>query len=221
MPTLVLSGDLDSITSVIDANETTAQLPNAVHVVVPNLGHVVADGDDVGCTLGIVQRFVKNLSPGNTNCVQKVRPVRTVPRFALTAAELAPLTAVSGNKTSAAQLRIAAAGLEAVGDVIARYYVTYNYVGGGLRGGSFTYEATDVGYDFDLQDILWTQDVAVSGTVSWDQTTSLITAHVVLSSGGALVGTLDIGWDDSKINAMATVTGKIQGVALNAKRIAP
>jgi pimeloyl-ACP methyl ester carboxylesterase len=62
VPTLVLSDDLDSITSVIDANETAQQFPNAVHVVVPNLGHVVTDSDEIGCTLGIVHRFVKNLA---------------------------------------------------------------------------------------------------------------------------------------------------------------
>jgi pimeloyl-ACP methyl ester carboxylesterase len=221
VPTLVMSGDLDSITSVIDANETTAQFPNAVHVVVPNLGHVVAESDEVGCTLGIVQRFIKNLTPGNTNCVQRVRPVRTVPRFALHAGDLAPLAALAGNKATDAQRRIAAAGLEAVGDVIARYYVTFDYFGGGLRGGGFTYAATDVGYDFDLKDVLWTQDVAVSGTVSWDQTSSLITAHVTLKSGAAKVGTLDISWNDAAINAVASVTGKIQGTTLIAQRIAP
>jgi hypothetical protein len=153
VPTLVLSGDLDSITSVIDANETTEQFPNAVHVVVPNLGHVVAESDEIGCTSGIVARFIKNLTPGNTGCVQQVRAVRTVPRFALSAADLAPLIASAGNKATDAQRRIAAAGLEAVGDVIARYYVTYNSVGSGLRGGKFTYAATDVGYDFALQGV--------------------------------------------------------------------
>jgi pimeloyl-ACP methyl ester carboxylesterase len=98
VPTLVLSGDLDSITSVQDAAETTSQFPNAVHVIVPNLGHVVADGDFIGCTLGIVQRFIKTLTPGNTNCVHKIRPVRTVPRFARSTDQLEPVTAMSGNK---------------------------------------------------------------------------------------------------------------------------
>ena len=98
VPTLVLSGDLDSITSVIDANDTARQFPNAVHVVVPNLGHVVTDSDEIGCTLDIVHRFVKSLSPGDTNCVLRVRPVRTVPRFARIASELAPLQALKGDK---------------------------------------------------------------------------------------------------------------------------
>jgi hypothetical protein len=221
VPTLVLSGDLDSITSVIDANETTGQFPNAVHVVVPNLGHVVTESDEIGCTLGIVHRFVKNLAPGNTNCAQKVRPVRTVSRFAQSASELEPLKPLKGDKTTDAQRRIAAAGLEAVGDVIARYYVTFNYVDSGLRGGKLTYAATDTGYDFKLKAFKWTEDVAVSGTVSWDQTTNLITAQVTLKKAGAQVGTLQISWNDADINAMAAVTGDIQGAALIAQRIAP
>jgi pimeloyl-ACP methyl ester carboxylesterase len=221
VPTLILSGDLDSITSVIDANETSEQFPNAVHVVVPNLGHVVADGDFVGCTLGIVQRFVKNLAPGNTDCVQKVRPVRTVPKFALTAGELAPLTPLAGNKATDAQRRIAAAGLEAVGDVIARWYTSFNNVSSGLRGGKFKYAATTPGYDFDLHGVEFTNDVAVSGTVSWNQISNIITAQVTLKNGGTKLGTLDIRWNDANIDAMATVSGTIQGAALNAQRIAP
>jgi pimeloyl-ACP methyl ester carboxylesterase len=221
VPTLVLSGDLDSITSVIDANETAEQFPNAVHVVVPNLGHVVTDSDEIGCTLGIVHRFVKNLAAGDTNCVQKVRPVRTVPRFARTASELAPLQALKGDMTTDAQRRIAAAGLETVGDVIARYYVTFNFVDSGLRGGKLTYAATDTGYDFKLKGLKWTEDIAVSGTVSWDQTSNIITAQVTLKTAGAQVGALQIRWNDADINAMASVTGEIEGVTLLAQRIAP
>jgi pimeloyl-ACP methyl ester carboxylesterase len=220
VPTLVLSGDLDSITSVIDANETTEQFPNAVHVVVPNLGHVVTESDAIGCTLGIVHRFVKNLAPGDTNCVQRVRPVRTVPRFARTASELAPLQALKGDKTTDAQRRIAAAGLEAVGDVIARWYVTFNFVDSGLRGGKMTYAATDTGYDFKLKGFKWTEDIAVSGIVSWDQISNIITAQVILNAG-THVGALQIRWNDADINAMASVTGDIQGAALIAERIAP
>ena len=221
VPTLVLSGDLDSITSVVDAQETTEQFPNATHVVVPNLGHVVADGDFIGCTLGIVQRFIRNLAAGNTDCVKGVRPVRTVPRFTRKATELEPLTAAAGNQANEAERRIAASGLEAVGDVIARYYVTFNSVGSGLRGGGFTYAATAVGYDFDLQGVRWTEDVAVSGKISWDMNAAVITAQVVLTSAGQTVGALSIRWKDADINAMASVTGRIKGARLVAQRIAP
>jgi pimeloyl-ACP methyl ester carboxylesterase len=223
VPVLVLSGDLDSITSVTDANETTAQLPNAVHVVVPNLGHVVTDSDEIGCTLGIVHRFVRNLDPGDTNCVLKVRPVRTVPLFAVNSSELAPLEALQGDETTDAQRRIAAAGLETVGDAIARWYITYHDFDTGLRGGKFTYVTTETGYQFTLDKLKWTDDVAVSGTISWDQdpSSNLIAAEVTLESGGRPLGSLKIRWNDGDINAMASVTGEIQGAPLVAERIAP
>ena len=221
VPTLVLSGDLDSITSVIDANNTTEQFPDAVHVVVPNLGHVVTDGDEIGCTLGIVHRFVRNLSPGDTSCVNGVRPVRTVPLFARLASELAPLEALNGNRASDAQRRIAASALEAVGDVIARYYVTYNDFDRGLRGGKFTYTTSGTVWVFTLSELRWTEDVAVSGTVSWNQVNNIITAQVTLERAGTQLGTLQIRWNDAHIDAMASVTGEIQGATLVAQRIAP
>jgi hypothetical protein len=181
----------------------------------------VADSDEIGCTLGIIHRFVKNLAPGNTNCVRKIRPVRTVPRFARTASELAPLQPRKGDKTTDAQRRIAAAGLETVGDVIARYYVTFNYIDSGLRGGRLTYAATDAGYDFKLEGFKWTEDIAVSGTVSWDQTSNIITAQVTLKIGGTQVGSLQVSWNDADIDALASVKGEIQGATLIAQRIAP
>jgi hypothetical protein len=217
----VLSGDLDSITSVIDANNTAEQFPDAVHIVVPNLGHVVTDSDEIGCTLDIVHRFVKNLSPGNTNCVNKVRPVRTVPLFARLSSELAPLEPLKDNQASEAQLRIAASGLEAVGDVIARWYVNYSDFDRGLRGGQFTYTTSPNGYVFTLTDLKWTDDVAVSGTVSWDQDSNIIKAQVTLKEGGVQTGSLQIRWNDGDIDAMASVTGEIKGATLIARRIAP
>jgi hypothetical protein len=107
--------------------------------------------------------------------------------------------------------------------VIARYYVTYNFVDTGLRGGSFTYAATDTGYKFTLKGLKWTSDVAVSGTVAWDHepASNIIAAQVTLESAGKQVGTLQIRWNDGDINAMTSVTGTIQGATLVAERIAP
>ena len=93
VPTLVLSGDLDTVTSVQDADQAARQFPDVVHLVVPNLTHVTAwyfsdigilpdGGDTTNCVQEIVRRFVVELIPGDTRCISKVRPVRTVPRFA-------------------------------------------------------------------------------------------------------------------------------------------
>jgi len=221
VPTLVLSGDIDSITSVEDADETTAQFPNATHVIVPNQFHVVADQDYIGCSLGIVQRFVKNLATGDTSCTANVRPVRTVPLFARTAAELAPVAALNGNAATAAQRRIAASALEAVGDVLARYWASYGTNGSGLRGGTFSYSDSANGYGFVLEGVKFTNDVAVSGKIKWNTTTGAVSANVTLSRGPTALGTIKMAWSDADINAIASLTGQIQGQTLAASRIAP
>jgi hypothetical protein len=57
--------------------------------------------------------------------------------------------------------------------------------------------------------------------VSWDQTNNIVTAHVTLKSSGTEVGALQILWNDADIDAIASVTGEIQGSVLIAQRIAP
>lgn len=220
-PTLILSGKIDSITSPTDAQEVTVQFPNAIHILVPNLGHVVAESDEIGCTASIIQHFVVDLAPGNIECVNKVRPIRTVPKFALKAQGLAPVDPLPGNHATEAQRRIAAAGLEAVGDVLARWYDYYGSKGRGLRGGFFSYAATSSGYDFTLQEIKFTEDVEATGKMAWNTTTAQITATVSLRSNGTPAGLVKIAWNDAEINATATIRGEIQGTVLEAQRIAP
>jgi pimeloyl-ACP methyl ester carboxylesterase len=221
VPTLVLSGDLDSVTSPTDAAETAAQFPDAIHVVIPNLPHVVAGTDEIGCASRIVLNFVTALAPGDTSCIRRVRPIRTVAQFARHAADLAPLAAGNGNRASAAELRIAAAALESVGDVIARWYVNFSGTGGGLRGGQFSYASGNSGYNFVLTDIQWTEDLAVSGRISWNTNTEVITSDVTLTANGQSIGRLKIRWTDSDTSATATIDGRINGDAVHATRIAP
>ena len=221
IPTLVLSGDLDSVTSPADAQQVTDQFPNATHVIVPNLTHVVAGGDLVGCTSSIVLQFVRNLAVGDTRCTARVRAVRTLPKFARYASNLAPIAALAGNKASAGQRRIAAAALETAGDAIAQWYATWGTELRGLRKGTFSYVETANGYEFTLHNDRWTEDVAVSGTVSWNTNTNVVKAAITLSSDAGSSGTLDLRWNDADVNAIATIKGTIDGVAVNGQRIAP
>ncbi|HEV7716518.1 MAG TPA: alpha/beta fold hydrolase [Steroidobacteraceae bacterium] len=231
VPTLVLSGDLDSVTSVEDAAQVVDLFPDAEHIVVPNLTHVTAytysdvaylpDGGDLThCVSKVIRRFVDKLSVGDTTCIAKVRPIRTVPRFARSVDELAPAEALAGNKASPDELRLAAAALETVGDVVARFYVTYG-IGTGLRGGEFTYTLQPFGQDFVLDRVKWTDDLEVSGSIRWNQNTDAITADVKLFQGGKRVGRLDIAWNDGQRDAVATLSGTVASSKVEARRIAP
>ena len=231
VPTLVLSGDLDSVTSVEDANQVTELFPNVTHLVAPNLTHVTAwyfsdvgylpdGGDTTHCMQDVVRHFIAQLSPGNTNCVRKVRPIRTVPEFARSVDELKPLDDLTGNQANNAKLRIAAGALETIGDVFNRFLITFGS-GGGLRGGDYTYVRNDAGYAWQLRRVKWTEDLEVSGTMNWDLASGDVTAAVKLRQNGKLVGNLDVSWNDVESNAIAKVTGTIGGDFVKAKRIAP
>ena len=221
VPTLVLSGDLDSVTSITDAQEVTDQFPNAVHVIIPNLPHVVAGGDLIGCTSSIALRFVQQLVPGDTSCTRRVRAARTVPKFARLASELEPLEPLAGDRSTPAQRRVAAAALASAGDVVAQWYATVGSYLRGLRGGRFDYVETANGYRFSLRDMQWTEDVAVSGTVLWNTSTNIVTAQLTLVASGVPAGALRARWNDADFHALASVEGEINGAVVKARSVAP
>lgn len=231
VPTLVLSGDIDSVTSPIEGLETARLFPDATYVQVRNLTHITAitdqaifvppvGADATGCVAPIVLNFVRSGGDaGDTSCTQRIRPIRTVPAFAVHAADVAPATADNGNAATDADLRLASAAAETAGDVLARYFVNSGGSGVGLRGGTFKFEASDTGHSFTLDQLRWAEDLAVSGTIRWNQSTGDVTAELTLA--GAATGTLALAWNDRDTDAVARITGTIDGRAVAAERIAP
>ena len=231
VPTLVLSGDLDSVTSPQDATQAAAQFPNVTHLIIPNLTHVTAyfysdvgylpdGGDTTHCVQRVLRRFISQLSPGDTSCIPNVRPIRTVPKFASVVSQLDPVRAVSGNQAGTRELKLAAGALDTVGDVFSRFLVTFG-IGGGLRGGEFTYTLQPFGYEFELDRVQWTEDLQVSGQMRWHLDSGNVIADVRLRQDGKQVGTLTIEWNDVQKNAIATLRGTIGTKTVKAKRIAP
>jgi pimeloyl-ACP methyl ester carboxylesterase len=231
VPTLVLSGDLDSVTSPQDAAQAAEQFPNVAHLVIPNLTHVTAyyysdvgylpdGGDTTHCVQRILRRFIAQLSTGDARCIDDVRPIRTVPRFASSIDELEPVHPVYGNQAGARELKLAAGALDTVGDVFSRFIVTYG-IGSGLRGGEFTYVLKPFGYEFDLKRVQFTDDLQVTGVMRWRLKSGEVTADVRLRKDGKNIGALTVAWNDVQKNAVATLTGTVGGKTLKARRIAP
>jgi hypothetical protein len=185
-----------------------------------DVGYLPDGGDTTHCVQRILRRFIAQLSPGDTSCIPDVRPIRTVPKFASTIAQLAPLQATKGNQAGTRDLKLAAGALETVGDVFSRFLVTFG-IGSGLRGGEFTYTLKPFGYEFVLDGVQWTDDLQVSGHIRWYLGTGNVVAVVRLRQAGAQVGTLTINWNDVQKNAIATLTGTIGNKTVKAKRIAP
>jgi pimeloyl-ACP methyl ester carboxylesterase len=231
VPTLVLSGDLDTVTSPEDATQAAAQFPNVQHLFIPNLTHVTAyyysdigylpdGGDTTHCVQKILRRFVRQLSAGDTSCIADVRPIRTVPRFVASVGQLDPVQPTAGNQAGNYELKLAGGALETAGDMFSRFLITYG-IGSGLRGGEFTYLLEPWGYEFDLKRVRWAKDLQVSGKLRWYLASGEVVGNLWLRQGGKNVGTLAVSWNDVRSNATATLSGTIRGKEVRAKRIAP
>jgi hypothetical protein len=232
VPVLVLSGELDTVTSPKEGAQTTALFPEAWFVVVRNAGHETAIGDGgvyvppygydlTRCVGPIVLTFIASGgNPGDTSCALQGRPIRTVPAFSADWREVAPPDPLDGNAAGLDQLRLASAAAETVGDAVARYYVTLSGTDLGLRGGQFELTATSTGYQFHLDAMRWATDLAVTGTVDWNQLDGRISARVTLLAPGH-AGQLELAWNDREANAAMILRGTIDGQTLLAHRLAP
>ena len=232
LPVLVLSGELDTVTSPPEGRATARLFPNAVFIETPNTIHEGAIGDGgvfvppngqdlAGCIGPIVRHFIASGgSPGDTSCLASIRPIRTVPEFARHYTDLAPATAEPGNIANRDELRLASAAAETVGDAVARYYVSTNGRGAGLRGGAFRLDTSATGYVIMLKKAKWTEDVAVTGSIDWNQISGTIKAKIHVKAPGRS-GVIHAQWNDKDTDAIMQMTGIVDGSRLAAHRIAP
>jgi pimeloyl-ACP methyl ester carboxylesterase len=212
VPVLVVSGELDNMTSVADGAAAAARFPRAHHVVIANGLHVNAlpySRDECGAIL--VRRFMADLSTGDESCAAQVPPVRLVPRFALHAAELAPARALAGNEAADAALRVVSAALLTAQDVIVRAVANGPGKGLGLRGGTFSTAGAGSGYHIVLREVRWTEDVEVSGEIDSPGRTGLVRAVLALNTPHGERGKLQAQWPEGVGLARATVRGTLAG----------
>ncbi len=212
IPVLVLSGDLDSLTSPEGAHQVAGLFPDATFVDVKNMNHIAALADSGRCASDIVVRFMRSGGdPGDTTCAADYNEQRVVDRFAVTAAGLGPMS--PGRRT-------ALVAADSVADVIARWWEMYGYHGFGLRGGRFdTTGYAHVG--FTLNRIRWVRDAAVSGAVTWDRTDGAIRASVSVDGPGVAPGHLVLRWNDWTPLATATANGTVGGRSIDLSFPAP
>jgi pimeloyl-ACP methyl ester carboxylesterase len=206
-PTLVLAGDLDSLTSPEGARVTASAFPNSTYVEVANMTHVTALVDFDRCSSLIVRRFVRTLDPGDTSCAGEYNEIRMVERFARRSAGLD----WGGPKRRTARIAAATAA-----DVIARWNTMVGYRGVGLRGGTFktrggTFTSKRPVVRWRLSDVRWVEDVRVSGSMRWVRDTGEVRATLTVRGRGAVPGRLNLRWDDWQPTAAATARGTLGG----------
>jgi pimeloyl-ACP methyl ester carboxylesterase len=214
VPTLVLAGDLDSITSAEGAHIVADHFPNSTFVEVANTGHVTALVDYSRCASDIVVKFVETRSAGDTSCASQYQEARTTEAFPQ---HLGDIAAPPG-PGSVRQRRVASAATSTVGDVFPRWFAMLGEAGVGLRGGTFTTTGLDV-LHFDLDNLRWIDNLAVSGKMKWDRATGNVSANVTCTRAADCK--LTIAWNYYAPYANATVTGRIDGERVSLTLPAP
>jgi pimeloyl-ACP methyl ester carboxylesterase len=227
-PALVVSGDLDNMTTLADGAAAARAFPHGRQVIVANGLHVNAlPRARSPCGAELVRHFIETLEvgearTGDARCAVGAPPVRLVGGFARRAAELEPAQSLVLNQATDLQLRFASAAVLTAGDVVTRLALNSSGHGVGLRGGRFTIIERDGAQLVTLDAVRWTEDLAVSGTLEKTRgPASRVRAHLRLAGADSLDGVLEIVWDDAAPDAVAEVRGSLGGVRVAARTPAP
>jgi pimeloyl-ACP methyl ester carboxylesterase len=233
VPVLVLSGELDSITTAAEGALTAHQWPRSRQVVVANSFHVTAVGDIDSCAVRIMRHFVASGSPALpssvTRCASRVAPVRAASAYRSSAADAPPATPLGRSTRSRARLSAVTTTAETVADLLDRWVQTSEPGGVGLRGGRWTADGDEV-VTFRLTRYRLVDDLSVSGSVRWSRYGNRVTVdlRIVRSAGdgtpvagapvdGRLVGS----WDTRARGARAVLQGVLGGQQVRGSLRAP
>jgi len=225
LPVLVLSGDLDSLTTPFEGREVVRDMgPSARWILVHNDTHVNAMDDPVGCASGLVQTFIQNpagLRRMNASCAARTPEVRVVGSFPARLAAVTPARPRRGDRARREGLQLAATGTAAVGDAVWRWYYGDGVSGWGLRGGTFRFAGNGSPLRITLSDVRWTSDTRVSGTVRWDQEHGLIRARLTVTGPRGVRATVSLSYADYVAHSVATLSGRCRGRTIAATMPAP
>jgi pimeloyl-ACP methyl ester carboxylesterase len=72
VPTLLISGSFDTLTSLAGAKAAAARLANATVISIPGIGHSVSPASP--CAQAVVVSFFADPGAPNTSCVGALRP---------------------------------------------------------------------------------------------------------------------------------------------------
>jgi pimeloyl-ACP methyl ester carboxylesterase len=220
VPTLVLNGTLDTITTPAEGRMVASHFPRATWVAVPGGLHVTALGDYDGCASAIVLDFVVHARVGDTSCTSRLAPLRTAPPFWRAVADAAPLTPSGAAAGGVTARRAASVAVATAGDATARWFQTFETGGLGLRGGRWTATGSEV-LRIRLTGYRFATDLAVTGTVRWDRRSGAVTAALDLAGAPAATGHVTASWDSRRPGALARVVGTVGGAPVSGTVLAP
>ncbi len=220
VPVLVLSGELDSITTAAEGDLVAEQFPNAQHVLVRNSLHVNAYGDTDNCAQRMVRTFVSSLGPVPPllrACAASIPPIRALGEFPRALADVLPAAARKRVPLRVRQVGPAAA--VTVTDLVGRWWNNYSGHGFGLRAGKWTYSG-DRTVVFKLRGVRFVPGIAVSGQARWNRYSERMRVNLRLRGTGPH-GRLHGTWNTKRAGATAVLSGNIGGRQVRLRFPAP
>jgi pimeloyl-ACP methyl ester carboxylesterase len=197
VPALLLGGRLDTRTPLENARATALELPHSTIVALKGSGHDALDSDITGCTAQALARFIDDVSVGHP-CLDRDNGVRPTPLPPHSLRDFHSAAGVGGTRG-----RALFAVLDTVTDArlaaLQALFGGLQVSGGGLRGGSFSGQATFAGR-LRLRRYAFVPGLRVSGSLSTSEGTISGTVHVTGTAHGTL-----------KISRRGTVTGVLGG----------
>jgi pimeloyl-ACP methyl ester carboxylesterase len=226
VPALVISGELDDITTPADGAAVAAAFPHGVQVRIANSFHVNAlPRARSNCAARIVRQFLATSATGPTACAATVPPLRLVSQFATHCAEVSPATPLPGTSADPAALRIAAAAVATAGDVLARAKVNSSGHGVGLRGGTFRITEKGDVMQVTLNGVRWAADLAVSGSMQRSAgRNGRVRAEFTLEDApdpGRSIGHVRLSWRDGTDPTRVEIEGQVGKTVLRARGVNP
>ncbi|MGZ8632783.1 MAG: alpha/beta hydrolase, partial [Solirubrobacteraceae bacterium] len=197
VPALLLGGRLDTRTPLENARATAKELPHATIVALKGSGHGALNSDITGCTAQALARFIDDVAVGHPCLGQDngVRPTPLPPRSLRDFRSAPGVGGTRGRAVFAVLDTLTDARLSALQALLAGLQVS----GGGLRGGSFSGEASFDGR-LRLHGYAFVPGLRVTGSLSTSD--GVISGTVRVS--GAANGTL-------KVSRRGEVTGVLGG----------
>jgi pimeloyl-ACP methyl ester carboxylesterase len=228
VPALVISGELDDITTPADGAAVAHAFRRGTQIRIANSFHVNAlPRARSACAADLVRRFIATLDTGDTSCAANVPPLRLVRQFVRRAQELAPATALPGNRADASRLKAAMAAVMTAGDVLARVNGNSSGHGRGLRGGSYTLSRGARAIRLNLDKVQFVEDIAISGTLQRAASRGGMVQgdfqvwSVNEPAAPHLAGRLRVQWNEAEAEPQARIRGTLSSAVIVAQTGAP
>lgn len=167
VPVLVISGDLDTITTEAEGQMVADAFRQSAHLIVANGLHVNALGNPGGCAADAVRSFIA--SPASF-----VEPTRFQTR---PACQLAPIQLAQEFQQALGGLTVGQGLARTVADVVDRVWQSSDTDGLGLRGGRWSLSGWPKA-TVTLSDYRLYKDLPVDGTITYDADSGEISARL-------------------------------------------